>query len=198
MSHERVVSLLRSHRVRIARALVRQTRALAPRYEQLDQAAQERNFVALLLAVETLVEKGVDTPVLDQVSHLAQMRAAMGFRVDDFVLAGLAFLPVLRRFVIENSKNVEEGLDDYETLEAIALPFVGRAASIFLDAAEDPTVPNANAAKQAALLGGAPTQPQGKRIDAAKAMTRLRIERVTGTEEEEETYRNHPLFSSIG
>lgn len=195
MSHERVVSLLRSHRVRIARALVRQTRALAPRYEQLDQAAQERNFVALLLAVETLVEKGVDTPVLDQVSHLAQMRAAMGFRVDDFVLAGLAFLPVLRRFVIENSKTVEEGLDDYETLEAIALPFVGRAASIFLDAAEDPTVPNVN---KGAALAGAPTQPQGKRVDVAKAMTRMRIERVTGTEEEEETYRNHPLFSSLG
>lgn len=185
---------MRSHRVRIARALVRQTRALAPRYEQLDQSAQERNFVALLLAVETLVEKGVDTPVLDQVSHLAQMRAAMGFRVDDFVLAALAFLPVLRRFVIENSKSIEEGLEDYETLEAIALPFVGRAASIFLDAAEDPTVPNAN--KQAAA--GAATQPQGKRIDAAKAMAKLRIERVTGTEEEEETYRNHPLFSSIG
>lgn len=194
MSHERVVSLLRSHRVRIARALVRQTRALAPRYEQLDQSAQERNFVALLLAVETLVEKGVDTPVLDQVSHLAQMRAAMGFRVDDFVLAALAFLPVLRRFVIENSKSIQEGLEDYETLEAIALPFVGRAASIFLDAAEDPTMPNAS--KQAAA--GAPTQPQGKRIDAAKAMTKLRIERVTGTEEEEATYRNHPLFSSIG
>lgn len=192
MSHQRVVSLLRSHRVRIARALVRQTRALAPRYEQLDQAAQERNFVALLLAVETLVEKGVEAPVLDQVSHLAQMRAAMGFRVDDFVLAGLAFLPVLRRFMIENSKNVEEGLDDYETLEAIALPFVGRAASIFLDAAEDPTVPNAN--RQG--LAGAPTQPQGQRL--AQAMTKLRIERVTGTDEEEETYRNHPLFSSLG
>jgi hypothetical protein len=196
MSHERVVSLLRGHRVRIARALVRQTRALAPRYEQLDQAAQERNFVALLLAVETLVEKGVDTPVLDQVSHLAQMRAAMGFRVDDFVLAGLAFLPVLRRFVIENSSTVQEGLDDYETLEAIALPFVGRAASIFLDAAEDPTLPNANAKPN--FLAGAPTQPQGKRIDAVKAMTKMRIERVTGTEEEEETYRNHPLFSSMG
>ena len=29
-------------------------------------------------------------------------------------------------------------------------------------------------------------------------MTRMRIERVTGTDEEEETYRNHPLFSSLG
>lgn len=181
MGTERVVKLLRSHRVRIARALVRQTRALAPRYEQLDQSAQERNFMALLLAIETLVEKGDDEAVLDQVGHLAQMRAAMGFRVDDFVLAGLAFLPVLRRFVIENSKSFDEGIDDYEALEAIALPFIGRSATIFLDAADDPTLPNAVRAPL---------------VQKSDKMNRLRIERVTGSEDEEETYRNHPLFSS--
>lgn len=116
----------------------------------------------------------------------------MGFRIDDWVLAGLAFLPVLRRFIIENSKHVEEGIDDYEAIEAIALPLLGRAASIFLDAAEDPTVPNSRRDN----AQGAQTQPD--RARAIGSMQRLRIERVTGTEEEEETYRNHPLFSSLG
>ena len=184
MAVDRVVVLLRSHRVRIARALVRQTRALAPRYEQVDPLAQERSFVALLLAVERLLDKGDETLLLDAAANLAQIRAAMGFRVDDFVLASLSFLPVLRRVIIENSSSTQEGIEDYELFEAIALPFIGRAATIFLDASEDPTVPN----------GAKPKLP---RVDPKSPMRPLRIERVTGTEEEEETYRNHPLFSSF-
>lgn len=188
MGTERVVSLLRSHRVRIARALVRQTRALAPRYEQLDQTAQERSFLALLIAVERLLERGDDKPLLDTAANIAQLRSSMGFHVEDFSLASLGFLPVIRRFIIENSANIAEGLEDYEAFEAIALPFIGRAASIFLDASEDPTVPNAQ-------------RPDRVRVAterAAGGLKPLRIERVTGTQEDEDTYRNHPLFSSLG
>jgi hypothetical protein len=187
MGTERVVKLLRSHRVRIARALVRQTRALAPRYEQLDATAQERSFLALLIAIERLLERSDDQPLLDQVANLAMLRSSMGFHVDDFALAGLGFLPVMRRFIIENSKSTDEGLDDYEAFESIGLPFIGRAASIFLDAAEDPTLPNA-------------ARPPRRKNDTDQetALRPLRIERVTGTQEEEETYRNHPLFSTIG
>jgi hypothetical protein len=181
-SSERVVKLLRSHRVRIARALVRQTRALAPRYEQLDATGQEHSFITLLLAVERLLERGEEGPLLDTAAHLAQMRAALGFRIEDFSLAALSFLPVMRRFIVENSATVSEGLDDYEHFEAIALPFVGRATAIFLEASEEPTVPNARRVQ---------TTPDGP-------MKPLRIERVTGTDEEEETFRNHPLFSSFG
>ena len=183
MGTERVVKLLRGHRVRIARALVRQTRALAPRYEQLDSAAQERSFITLLLATERLLERGDEAPLLDAASHIAEMRSAMGFRVDDFALAALGFLPVLRRFIVENARSVEEGLDDYEAFESIGLPFIGRAATIFLEATEDPTMPNhlrPTFAKPTALPPG---------------LSRLRIERVTGTAEEEEDFRNHPLFS---
>jgi hypothetical protein len=185
MGTERVVKLLRSHRVRIARALVRQTRALAPRYEQIDAAAQERNFLALLIAIDRLLEQGDEKPIMDAAANIASLRASMGFRVEDFSLASLGFLPVIRRFIIENSPSTEEGLDDYEAFEAIALPLIGRAASIFLDAAEDPTQPNA----------------QRVAIDPQKVFAKLgpvRIERVTGSEEDESTYRNHPLFSSIG
>lgn len=182
MPTERVVRLLKSHRVRIARALVRQARALAPRYEQIDQAAQERSFIALLIAVERLLERGEDGPLLDAAGHLAQLRVAMGFRVEDFVLASLGFLPVLRRFIIEHAPSLDEGLDDYEAFEAVALPFIGRGASIFLDAIEEPTMPNG--AKPVAVVA---------RDTAVKP---LRIERVTGTEEEEDSFRDHPLFSS--
>jgi hypothetical protein len=185
MGTERVVSLLRSHRVRIARALVRQTRALAPRYEQVDQGAQERSFLALLLAVERLLESGEEGPLLDAAGHIAQLRASMGFRVEDFVLASVGFLPVIRRFIVEHATTTDEGLDDYECFEAIALPFIGRAASIFLDAEEEPTIPNAQRPKRGAAGSGGSLKP-------------LRIERVTGDDDEEETYRNHPLFSSMG
>ncbi len=183
MSMERVVKLLRSHRVRIARALVRQTRALVPRYEQVDNTAQERSFLALLLGVEPLLARGDERALLDAASHIAQLRASMGFRVEDFATAALGFLPVIRRFIVENSADATEGLDDYEAFEAIALPYLGRAASIFLDAAEDPTIPNVQRAPIPSARG---------------ALKPIRIERVTGTEEEEETYRNHPLFSSFG
>lgn len=185
MGTERVIKLLRGHRVRIARALVRQTRALAPRYEQLDAAAQERSFLTLLLATERLLERGEDGPILDTAAHLAEMRAAMGFRVDDFALAALGFLPVLRRFIVENAKSTEEGLDDYEAFESIALPLIGRAATIFLEATEDPTMPN--------HLRPAPVRsaPPGK-------VSPLRIERVTGNSNEEDEYKNHPLFSQVG
>lgn len=184
MGTERVVTLLRSHRVRIARALVRQSRALAPRYEQIDQTAHERNFLTLLIAVERLLGHGDDKPVLNAAANLASLRASMGFHVEDFTLASLGFLPVLRRFIIESSASLQEGLDDYEAFESIALPLIGRAASIFIDAAEDPTVPNAARAK---FL----TDREGRVLP-------LRIERVTGTQEEEDTFRNHPLFSSLG
>lgn len=184
MGTERVVKLLRGHRVRIARALVRQTRALAPRYEQLDSTAQERTFITLLLATERLLERGDEAPLLDAANHIAEMRAAMGFGVDDFALAALGFLPVLRRFIVEHARAVDEGLDDYEAFESIALPFIGRAATIFLEATEDPTMPNQ-------LRPQRPSRPS----QAPSGLQRLRIERVTGTEEEEAEYRNHPLFS---
>lgn len=188
MGTERVVKLLRGHRVRIARALVRQTRALAPRYEQVDSVAQERSFLTLILATERLLERGEDAPLLDAASHLAEMRAAMGFRVDDFVLAALGFLPVMRRFIIENARTTDEGLDDYEAFESIALPLIGRAATIFLEATEDPTMPNQHR----------PTLAMPQRQAAVSGIARLRIERVTGTEDEEADVRNHPLFSATG
>lgn len=187
MGTERVVKLLRGHRVRIARALVRQTRALAPRYEQLDAAAQERSFLTLLLATERLLERGEDGPILDTAAHIAEMRAAMGFRVDDFALAALGFLPVLRRFIVENARTTDEGLDDYEAFEAVALPLIGRAATIFLEATEDPTMPN----QLRPAPAPARSAPAGK-------VPRLRIERVTGNTDEEEEYKNHPLFSQMG
>jgi hypothetical protein len=181
MANPRIVTLLRGHRVRIARALVRQVRALVPRYEQLDTSAQERNFLSLLLGVERLLEYGDDAPLLEVAGHIAQLRASMGFRVEDFSIASTCFLPVIRRFILEHAPELREGLEDYEAFESVALPFIGRAASIFMDAAEDPTQPNAVRAKKTLSQ---PVRP-------------IRIERVTGTEEEESTITNLGLPFSV-
>ena len=143
-----------------------------------------RSFITLLLATERLLERGEEAPLLDAANHIAEMRAAMGFGVDDFALAALGFLPVLRRFIVEHARTVDEGLDDYETFESIALPFIGRAATIFLEATEDPTMPNQLR-----------PQPPARQSQTTSGLQRLRIERVTGTDEEEADFRHHPLFS---
>src|SRR3954463_2087517 len=105
MGTERVVSLLRSHRVRIARALVRQARALAPRYEQIDQLALERSYLGLIFAVERVLEIGDDTVLAEQTEQIASMRSAVGFQMEDFVLASLGWLPVIRTFLMEHGAN---------------------------------------------------------------------------------------------
>lgn len=184
MVHDRVVKLLRGHRVRVARALVRQARALVPRYEQIDASAQERNFLSLLLGVERLLEHGDDEPVLEVASHVAQLRASMGFRVDDFSVASLCFLPVIRRFILEHSESLQQGLDDYDDFESVALPILGRAANIFMDATEEETQPNGR-------------DPRKKRVVSAGPMKPVRIERVTGDEDEEATLQNYALPFSV-
>ncbi len=177
---QRVVSLLRGHRVRIARALVRQTRALVPRYEQLDTLAQERNFMSLLLGVERLLEFDDDAPLMEVAAHIAQLRASMGFRVEEFSVASLCFLPVVRRFVIEHATSLDVGLADYELFEAVALPVIGRAANLFLDANEEPTIPSG---------GFVALKP--------KPLRPIRIERVIGDDDEENTVTNLGLPFSV-
>lgn len=179
MPHERLVTLLRGHRVRIARALVRQCRALVPRYAHVDEVALEHSFLLLLVGVENLLDHGEERQLLKATAHIAELRASTGFRVDDFVLAALAFLPVLRRFIIERAPHVEAGLDDYESFEAVALPVIGRAASIFMDATEERTAPNERPGRK--------SPPRGP----------MRIERVVGTEEDEALDDQHPFVSSL-
>ena len=181
MGTERVVQLLRSHRVRIARALVRQSRALAPRYEQIDELAQERSYLGLIFAVERILESDDDTMLADQTEQLAMMRSSMGFQMEDFLLATLGWLPVIRHFLLERAANIAEAIEDYEAFEAVALPLVARAAATFIEAAEEPTVPNARRAQQ-----------------LSKRVRSLPVERVSGSDEEENdpTYRNFSPFSS--
>jgi hypothetical protein len=184
MATERVLKLIRSHRVRIARALVRQTRMLAPRYEQIDRIALERSYMGLIFALERVLEAGDTTMLTDQQEQIASMRSAMGFQIEDFLLASLGWLPVIRRFLMEHGANLGEAIADYEEFEAIALPLVAHAATAFVEADEEPTVPNA----------------QRPRLSAGtlKRLRSLPVERVSGSadEEDEPTYRNFTPFTS--
>jgi hypothetical protein len=184
MGKERVVKLLRSHRVRIARALVRQARSLAPRYEQIDALAMERSYMGLVFAVERVLEAGDDSMLADQTEQLATMRSAMGFQMEDFLLASLGWLPVVRTFLLEHGSNLAESIADYEEFEAVALPLVARAASVFVEAGEDPTQPNAKRPRLA--------------TSALKQLRSIPVERVSGSDDEEDepTYRNFTPFTS--
>lgn len=171
MSHERVVELLGSHKTRIARALVRQMRALSPAYAELDAHALEENLVRLLTLTARFLETGDDSSLKTHTAYTAQLRQALGFGVADFMLANLSFLPVLRRFLIESASTVSEGLSDYEALEAVAIPIMAHAAALFSQSAmpdddDDDDV----------------TQPNARRPQLS---TGFSIERVTGTADEE-------------
>ncbi len=131
MSQERVVALIGSHRVRIARALVRQIRTLSPRYGTIDSAALEQSLLRILSVVSHFLQTGDDASLRNLTTHTAQLRHALGFRVDDFMSAGLAFLPVMRRFLLEHARTVEAGLADYEAFEAVAIPLIAELARMF-------------------------------------------------------------------
>jgi hypothetical protein len=184
MGKERVVKLLRSHRVRIARALVRQAKRLAPRYEQIDSLAMERSYMSVVFAVERVLETGDDAMLADQTEQLAQMRLAMGFQMEDFLLASLGWLPVMRTFLLEHGKDLAESIADYDEFEAIALPLCARAAAAFVEAGEDPTQPNAKRVRLS--------------TSTLKRLRSLPVERVSGSDDEEDepTYRNFTPFNS--
>ena len=184
MGTERIVKLLRSHRVRIARALVRQSRTLAPRYEQIDKLAQEKSYMGLIFALERVLEDGDESLLADQTEQLASMRSTMGFQMEDFLLATLGWLPVIRRFLFEQGTSLAEAVADYEEFETIALPLVARSASVFLEASEEPTQPNA---KRARMSAGTLQRLRG-----------LPVERVSGSDDEENepTYRNFTPWKS--
>lgn len=150
MSHERVVELLGSHKIRIARALVRQMRSLSPRYAALEAIALEENLVRLLTLIARFLETGDESSLRTHTAYTAQLRQALGFELADFMLANLSFLPVLRRFLVESAPTIAEGLADFEALEAVALPIMANAAVIFSASGEehdedddDITLPNA-------------------------------------------------------
>jgi hypothetical protein len=178
MAHERVVALISSHRVRIARALVRQIRSLSSQYRTVEPAALEMSLQRILVVIARFLETGDEKALMATTTNTAQLRQALGFRVDDFMSAGLSFLPVMRRFIIEHAKDIREGLDDYEAFEAVAIPLLAALVRVFRhagadhsgidddDDADDITIPNKPRPTTATLLPFA-------------------IERVTGPASEE-------------
>ena len=182
MSQERVVALIGSHRVRIARALVRQIRHLSPRYATVDPDALEQSLQRILGVVSHFLQTGDDSSLRNLTNHTAQLRQALGFRVDEFMSAGLAFLPVMRRFLLEHARTIQQGLLDYEYFEAVAIPLLSELARMFRVAAaanaemfssfdddedDDITLPN--------------------RLAAVGQPGAFKIERVVGSDDEELT-----------
>jgi hypothetical protein len=173
MAHERVVSLLSSHKVRIARALTRQLRGMSPNYASLDVDALEASFVRFVGYAAHYLSTGDDTSLRNHAAHTAQLRSALGFRLDDFMLASLVFLPVIRQFLIEHARDLPTGLKDYEAFEAVAIPMMAEAASTFRRAA-------ANFVDVADDDSDEITAPTGKRHRPSEKPRPFALESVTG------------------
>jgi hypothetical protein len=168
--NHRLVTLLRAHRVRIARAMARQVRSMSPRYQQVELEALERSFYGLNMAIERMFESGEHAELLDRTAFTAQLRAQLGFQLEDLTVAGLCYFPVIRRFLLDHSETVDDALDDLDDFDRIAIPVLARGVGLFRDAG-DATVPGS--------FGGA-----------------FQVERVIGPDDDEQTASYSGLFSS--
>jgi hypothetical protein len=131
MAHDHLIQLIGSHKVRIARALSRQVRGLSPNYASLDTAALEASFIRVLGHVGQFLTTGDDASLKNHAAHTAQLRSALGFRIDDFMMATLVFLPIIRQFLLEHARDLPTGLREYEAFEAAAIPVMAEAATSF-------------------------------------------------------------------
>lgn len=133
---QRAARLLSGRHPQIAAAVARQLKRTVPRYQDVERHALERNILGILKGLDRLLVKGDEATLRRIVDDIAQLRAATGFGVDEIVMAGLCFLPVLRRFLIARDEDMARGLETYEALEAVALPFFGHVAMYFRDLAD--------------------------------------------------------------
>lgn len=133
---QRAARLLSGRHPQIAAAVARQLKRTVPRYQDVERQALERNILGILKGLDRLLAKGDEATLRRIVDDIAQLRAATGFGVDEMVMAGLCFLPVLRRFLIAQDEDMTRGLESYEALEAVALPFFGHLAMYYRDLAD--------------------------------------------------------------
>lgn len=133
---QRAARLLSGRHPQIAAAVARQLKRTVPRYQDVERQALEKNVLSILRGLDHLLAKGDETTLRRIVDDVAQLRAATGFGVDEIVMAGLCFLPVLRRFLIHQEEDVMRGLAAYEAVEAVALPLFGHVAMYFRDLAD--------------------------------------------------------------
>jgi len=115
-------ALLEAHQPRIAAAITRQIQRTVPRYRQLDGAALRRSVSGLLEGLQRLLCQDDVGPLTRLVTDLIQLRRVAGFQTSEVILAGLCFLPVLRRFYLHKAPRPRISLAWFEELEALLIP----------------------------------------------------------------------------
>ncbi len=123
--------LLHRHNLRIASAAGKHIRRLVPRYHDVDSTAMEHNMRTLLSGFEHLLSKDDDSKLMLFVDDIVEIRATSGFQMNEILMAGLALLPVLRRFFLRACTDPLVALALYDEVESQALPvLVGLAEAI--------------------------------------------------------------------
>lgn len=140
---ERAVSLVEADRLRLARAIARQIQVTVPRYQSVDADALAGNIHTVLGSVRPLVISHDTVRLGRVVEDIVRLRVAAGFGFGEFLASALCFLPVIRRFLVMRAKDPAVGLEMYERVEAVVLPFLGQVATVFLDASFEVTDPDA-------------------------------------------------------
>ncbi len=136
------IRLFKRQRVPIACAVARQIQRTVPAYRSVDGMTLARNVDNVLDAVSQLLDGAKPETVLGVIEVLRRRRLQQGMKDSDFLVAVLCTLPVIRRFCVQNSHSVEQGLAYYEEIEALLLPLYGLVADSNLqDFEEAATIP---------------------------------------------------------
>lgn len=137
MASKTTLQLFRNNRTRIAHAVAAQIQNSVPRYQHVERQALTANADTLLEGVELLLASGDDRTLMEALGVIMRLRQVSGFSIEDFLVAVLCALPVLRRFYLSHCTYVEEGLKSYEEVEAAMIPLYGQAMAGFARMAEE-------------------------------------------------------------
>jgi hypothetical protein len=147
--------LIAQHGPLLSRAVARQIRQVVPRYRLVDDTALERNIGTLMRGIQRLLDTDDDSGLISLVKDTAQMRTMAGFDGADMVMAGMCFLTVIRRALLERVQPLQEALRTYDAVEAVAIPFFGRLSRLFQSMGQDALV-TATDEDVRSLLGSRP------------------------------------------
>jgi hypothetical protein len=132
----KTIELLQEYRPLLARAIASQVQQTVPRYRGVDADALARNVDKILEGIQHLIDHGDERKVMETLSMVMSLRQVSGFTINDFVVACICALPVVRRFYGAKAQSFESGMSHYEDFESIAIPLVGRVASTFMRLAD--------------------------------------------------------------
>lgn len=130
MHKEIAVRLLQEHAEEIADLIVAQARQVAPSMGLVEADVGRQSVSGMMRSLAQVLDGAPPSTFLAVVETLVQIRAAVGVTREDFVAASYTYLPCVRWVFMEKAKSPLEGVYAYEEVESVAIPLLGKLASV--------------------------------------------------------------------